>query len=275
MPPPDTFAVTEFTESGTQEEQRAEEIRILGYTIIPDVLGDEQLRLAREKIDAIYRAQIEEVGGDEMMRRIGDEHTARAPLAYDELFLEVATHATVLAVVERLLVGGYFQLMLQNGIINIRAQGHEQAAGAWHRDLNYQHFVSSRPLSVSALFCIDDFSQRTGGTHVLPGSHKMEAFPSEAFTEHRGVQVEAPAGSVIVFDSMMYHRTGINTSEGPRRAINHMYTVPFIKQQIDLPALLDGRYADDPILGPFLGYESRPDQSPEAFRRKRLARLER
>jgi ectoine hydroxylase-related dioxygenase (phytanoyl-CoA dioxygenase family) len=272
---PNTFAVSEFTESASEDEARAEEIRILGYTIVPAVLDQDELAAARLKIDAVYTEQLEEVGGREAVRRIKDEHIARAPLAYDDFFVGVATKQAVLGIVQQLLGGGYFQLMLQNGIINVPAEGHEQAAGAWHRDLNYQHYVSSRPLSVSALYCIDDFSRRTGGTHVLPGSHKVEAFPSEAFAASQGVQVEAPAGSVIVFDSMMYHRTGLNTSDRPRRAINHIYTVPFIKQQIDLPALLGGRYEDDPVLGRLLGYESRPDPSVKEFRLRRLARLER
>lgn len=274
MPRDKTFAVYEFTESGSLAEARAEEIRILGYTVIPDALDQEELAQARAKIDAVYRTQLEEVGGAETVRRINDEHVVRAPLAYDEFFLGVATKDVVLEVTAHLIGGGYFQLMLQNGVINVPAQGHEQAAGAWHRDLNYQHFVSSRPLSVSALFCVDHFSATTGGTQVLPGSHKVEAFPSDAFTERQEVQIDAPAGSVIVFDSMMYHRTGLNSSNAPRRAINHMYTAPFIKQQLDLPVLLAGKYEDEPELRRLLGYESRPDQSVREFRLRRLARLE-
>jgi ectoine hydroxylase-related dioxygenase (phytanoyl-CoA dioxygenase family) len=273
--PADTFAVYEFTECNSEEEYRAEEIRILGYSVVPAVLGEDELRQAREKIDSIYRTQLEEVGGEEVVRRINDEHVARAPLAYDEFFLDVAASPQILAIVNQVLGGGYFQLHSQNGIINVPSLGQDQAAGAWHRDLNYQHFVSSRPLAASALFCIDDFSGVTGGTHVLPGSHKVEAFPSPAFTERRGVQIEAAAGSVIVFDSMMYHRTGLNTSAGPRRAINHMYTAPMIKQQLDLPVLLDGRYEDDPALRRLLGYESRPEESVKEFRLRRLARLDR
>jgi ectoine hydroxylase-related dioxygenase (phytanoyl-CoA dioxygenase family) len=271
----ETFAVTEFTKSDTENDVRAEEIRVLGYTVLEGVLTPDELERAHERIDAIYETQLDEVGGAEVLRRINDEHIARAPLVYDELFLEIATKPAVLSLVDELLGGGYFQLMLQNAIINVPVQGQQQAAGAWHRDLNYQHFVSSRPLSISALFCIDNFSGSTGGTLVLPGSHKVEAFPSAAYTERREVQVEAPAGSVIVFDSMLYHRTGRNTSAAPRRAINHMYTVPFVKQQLDLPAMLDGRYADDSYLGRLLGYESRPDQSAREFRIKRLERLER
>jgi hypothetical protein len=51
-----------------------------------------------------------------------------------------------------------------------------------------------------------------------------------------------------------------------------VYTVPLVKQQLDLPALLGEKYATDPELGPLLGYESRPDRSVKEFRQRRLAR---
>ena len=272
MPVQDTFAVSEFTESRTETDVQAEEIRVIGYTLLPDVLDADELQAAREKLDALYRIQLDEIGGEAQLRRINDEHVVRAPFAYDEFFLGLATKPAVLALARQLLGGAYFQLMTQNGVINVPATGQQHAAGAWHRDLNYQHFVSSRPLSVSALLCIDDFSSATGGTFMLPGSHRIEAFPSDPFVGRQQMQMVAPAGSAIVFDSMLYHRTGLNVSQGSRRAINHRYTVPFVKQQLDFPALLGGKYEDDPELRRLLGYESRPDRSVKEFRLRRLAR---
>jgi hypothetical protein len=59
-----------------------------------------------------------------------------------------------------------------------------------------------------------------------------------------------------------------------RRGINHMYTIPFIKQQISLPKALGGKFNDDPFLSKFLGYESEPDESVVAFRTRRIKRLD-
>jgi len=269
---PDTYGVREFTGSASVEERHAEEIRIVGYTVLPDVFTADEMAQAAAKIDEVYLVQLEEVGGAEALRRIGDEYIARAPLAYDDVFLEMATKRRIMAVVEHLLAGGYVQLMLQNAIVNVPSAGHQQAAGTWHRDLNYQHFVSSRPLSVSALVCVDAFTPQTGATWMLPSSHRVEAFPSAGFVDGQAVQVQAPAGSVIVFDSMLFHRTGINSSSRPRRGVNHVYTIPLLKQQIDLPAILGGRHADDQWLRGFLGYESRPDPDVREFRLRRLAR---
>jgi ectoine hydroxylase-related dioxygenase (phytanoyl-CoA dioxygenase family) len=268
-----TFGVKEFSRVSSDVDRCVEEIKILGYTTLPRVLSEAELAAAREKIDRIYQVQIDEVGAESQLAAINDTYNARCPLAYDEFFLSVATHRSVLAVVERFL-GDYFVLMLQNGILNVPTVGDEQNAGQWHRDLNYQHFISTRPISISALFCVDDFSDETGGTHVLPASHKSEAFPSEEFVRRQEKIIEAEAGSVLVFDSMLYHRGGRNRSRHTRRALNHMYTLPFVKQQISLPGILKGKYREDPFLNKFLGYDSEPDESVFEFRQKRIRRIQ-
>ena len=85
--------------------------------------------------------------------------------------------------------------------------------------------------------------------------------------------VEAKAGSIIVFDSMLYHRGGRNTSGRPRLGINHIFVLPFIKQQIDLPSALGGKFRDDPVLGRLLGYESAPAASAYLWRKVKIERV--
>jgi ectoine hydroxylase-related dioxygenase (phytanoyl-CoA dioxygenase family) len=193
------------------------------------------------------------------------------PLAYDELFLSLVTDRRILDIVERLL-GDYFIVMLQNGILNVPQIGADQTSGYWHRDFGYQHFVSSRPIGVTAIHCLDNFNGVTGGTRVLPNSHRQETFPSEEFLRLHDRGIEAPAGSVVLLDSMLYHRGGHNTSPNVRRGINTTYALPLIKQQINLPEALKGRYREDPFLARLLGYESEVDPDVRSFRQRRLRR---
>jgi ectoine hydroxylase-related dioxygenase (phytanoyl-CoA dioxygenase family) len=267
-----TFGVKEHTKLASDLDAHVEEINLLGYTVVPDALREPELSEIRNKVDNIYQLQVEEIGGQDRLQTINDTHTARALLVYDEIFLRVATNPLVLRIVERFL-GDYYTLMLQNGIINVPMVGDEQNAGSWHRDLNYQHFVSSRPLSISALFCVDEFTEENGGTHVLPASHKTEACPSAEFFRRHELGIEAKAGSVLVFDSMLFHRGGRNRSQRIRRALNHMYTLPLIKQQISFPKMLAGKYRDDQFLSKFLGYESETGAGVMEWREERLARL--
>ncbi|MGA9997625.1 MAG: phytanoyl-CoA dioxygenase family protein [Pyrinomonadaceae bacterium] len=266
-----TYGVKEFSRPSSDLDKHVEEIKLLGYTILPCVLSDSELKSARQKIDHIYQVQLEEIGGERQLEIIGDIYVAMCLLAYDEFFLSIATHPKVMPIIERFL-GDYFVLLLQNGIINVPDIGNEQNPACWHRDLGYQHFISTRPLSITALFCIDDFSEEMGGTYVLPASHKTELFPSEEFVKEHERVVNAKAGSVIVLDAMLYHRGGHNRSQQVRRGVNNIYTLPLIKQQINLPKMLKGKYRDDAFLRKLLGYESEPDESVIEFRKKRLRR---
>ena len=163
--------------------------------------------------------------------------------------------------------------MSQNAIINRPVDAHYQFT--WHRDLNYQHYVSSRPLAVSALYAIDDFTEETGGTWLIPASHKSEPFPSPAYVRRRARQIDAPAGSILLFDAMVYHRAGVNRSGRVRRSVNHIYSVPMIQQQISLPGMLGGKFSDDPFLRMFLGYDTETGRSVQEWRTRKLAQAER
>lgn len=263
-----THAVREFHRNEEAFDLNAEEVRNLGYTIIDGGFSADELQAMREKIDRIYEQQVREIGGEEALKRMNDADMARCLLGYDDFFLNVAIHPGVMAIVRKLM-GEYFMLMSQNGVINRPVDAHYQIT--WHRDLNYQHFVSSRPLAMSALVCVDDFSDETGGTHLLPASHKSELFPSPEYIAMHEKVVEAKAGSIIVFDAMVYHRSGNNRSLGIRRAVNHIYTLPLIKQQISFPRMLDGKFSDDPFLRFFLGYDYETAESVQSWREKKLA----
>lgn len=182
----------------------AEEIAVRGYAIVADGLDEDYLEEARQRIDAVYESQVDEVGGADRLERIGDANVARCLLAYDDFVVDLAARPEVPA--WRALPRRVRGAAVAERVVNRPSDDHYQAA--WHRDLDHQHFVSSRPLAISALYCIDDFSAETGGTHVLPGSHKSEAFPSPEFVERHQVVADAPAGSVLVFDAMLFHRAG-------------------------------------------------------------------
>jgi len=247
----------------------AERIRLAGYAVLPSGLAAATVEDLGSRLERVMARQADEFGGAERLADIDDAFTARCPLVYDDAFVDLAAHAELLALCRELL-GEYFVLMQQNGIINPPGEHHTQVA--YHRDLPYQHFVSSRPLAISALFCIDPFRVETGATTMIPGSHRVEMFPSDHVAAELDTPVTADPGSFIVFDSMVFHRAGHNRSDRPRRAVNHVFTSPIIAQQISLPDALNGRYADDPALARLFGYDVKPAPSVTAWRGRRLAR---
>lgn len=267
-----THAVREVHENRDDADAYAEEIRNIGYTVVESGISADELELMRRKIDDIYELQVREIGGEEELQRINDADLVRCIIGYDDYFLKPAAHPLIVAVTRKLL-GENFILMSQNAIINRPADAHYQLT--WHRDLNYQHYVSSRPLAVSALYAIDDFTEETGGTWLIPASHKSEEFPSADYLHRHSKQLTAPAGSILLFDAMVYHRAGVNRSGRLRRSLNHIYCVPMIQQQISLPSMLGGKFSDDPFLRMFLGYETETGRSVQEWRARKLAQAER
>lgn len=270
-PVANVYGVLEQSEAPDALSAHVDRIRVAGYTVVESGFTSGQVADFAERLDAVIARQLEE-SGEAAIAAVGDAGTARCLLAYDEAFVHLAASPVVLELCRRLL-GEYFILLQQNGLLNLR-QG-QPAHRAFHRDLPYQHFVSSRPIAISALFCIEPFRRDNGGTVVIPASHRFEAFPSDSAVGALATTIEAPAGSFLVFDAMIFHRAGVNTSDRPRRAVNHVYGLPFVAQQISLPDALAGSFRNDPALARLLGYRSAPAPSVQAWRERQLAKAAR
>jgi ectoine hydroxylase-related dioxygenase (phytanoyl-CoA dioxygenase family) len=107
----------------------------------------------------------------------------------------------------------------------------------------------------------------------VPFTHKVEIIPSENYINNNKVPAIAKAGSVILFDSMLFHKAGYNSSQIIRRAINNVYVVPILKQQINLPKALSGKYRDDKFLSRLLGYDFEIPESDDEWREHRVQKM--
>ncbi|HXW28341.1 MAG TPA: phytanoyl-CoA dioxygenase family protein [Xanthobacteraceae bacterium] len=268
---PARYGVKKQTRSESRIDRAAEMIRLLGYAVVNGNYSSDDMSCFSTAFDRALASTYERHGGREALVDIDEHNTIRAPLAIDPLFLKLALNADILSICHQL-VDEYVVLNQQNGTINPPiGQAYNQAA--FHRDLPYQHFVSSRPLAINALFCLDEFTSENGATCVIPASHKQEDFPSDATALASQVQICAPAGSYIVLDCMLYHMGGVNRTDRPRRAVNHVYSVPIIRPQIDLPAALGPDYTSDPDVRRLLGYDVRVPTSIEGYYAKRARQL--
>ena len=90
-----SYGVTKQNSVNTAFEMACEEISILGYTIINDVLSEIELEVIRAKLDKAYEIQ-ENQFGKEKLKQINEEYLVRCPLLHDEVFLQLATNKKVL-----------------------------------------------------------------------------------------------------------------------------------------------------------------------------------
>jgi ectoine hydroxylase-related dioxygenase (phytanoyl-CoA dioxygenase family) len=256
-------------------ERALEQLKLVGYAVIDaGYETDEQSEIA-EAFDRARAAQADKYGAD-ALREIDEHNTVRLPLLYEAAFIKLAQNPQVLAIIEKAIGGshstGTFVLNQQNGIINPAGKDYNQ--GAYHRDLPYQHFTSSRPLAINALYCVDHFTTENGATLAIPGSHNSEPFPSDETVRVLEQQITASAGSFLILDCMVYHSGALNRSTADRRAVNHVYTIPMIRQQIDIPTTLGPRddLSDDTMK--LFGYTAQHAKSLDDYYTFRRARMD-
>lgn len=219
----------------SEVDEVAGQVARVGYAVLDSGYTMDEIN---ELSEAFNRARADYVQkyGEARLRSANELHTVRAPLIHGgSIFIRLATNQNLLNVLGRLIVGKFI-LNQQNGVINPPGEAYSQ--GAWHRDLPYQHYFSSTPLAVNALFCLDEFTQENGATFVLPASHRDVNFPSAKYIQSNAFQVEARAGQYILLDCMLFHSGGFNRTNVERRAVNHVFTIPYFKQQIRLSEFL-------------------------------------
>lgn len=233
-----------------------------GYQIIEGMIDISSIENYKEKLNEILKLQENEFSKQEL-ELIGEESTIRSPFLSHQVFIELFSNNRTKKIIKDLL-GDYAILSLQNGIIVEPNKQHHQSF--YHRDIIHQDFVSSKPLSINLYYCLSDYTEKNGSTIFIPRSHKFDKFP-DVYEEEC---VSAKAGDMILFDSMVYHKAGCNKSSLTRYGINHMITLPFIKQQIRYPSVV--KEPNDPYLKRLFGFESLEHLSVKEFRNYRSKR---
>src|SRR5262249_49431807 len=125
-------------EPTTALEVALETLACRGFAVLENALSRDQVADLNTRLETVYAKQCSEVGGEDNLHAIGDADIVRLPLAYDRAFLDLSLHPFIIEAARRL-IGPNVVLMMQNGVIN--RPDRAQAQAAWHRDLNYQHWV--------------------------------------------------------------------------------------------------------------------------------------
>jgi ectoine hydroxylase-related dioxygenase (phytanoyl-CoA dioxygenase family) len=93
---------------------------------------------------------------------------------------------------------------------------------------------------------------------VLSGSHLRPERPSDDTFFSSADRLIVAAGTVVLFDSNLWHSAGKNIVRKPRRALTLNFSRPFIKQQLDYPDYLgtSHTYSLSEPMRQTLGYNS-------------------
>jgi ectoine hydroxylase-related dioxygenase (phytanoyl-CoA dioxygenase family) len=126
-----------------------------------------------------------------------------------------------------------------------------------HRDV--RSFMGDEKFMVQMMVLLDDFTSENGATYMLSGSHLIAAKPNDNYFYEKADRAIAKKGSIVLFDSNLWHAAGKNNTDGNRRVLTISFTKPQFKQQFDYPRSLGYEFGEslNDDLRQILGYKSR------------------
>ncbi|MCK6484388.1 MAG: phytanoyl-CoA dioxygenase family protein [Phycisphaerae bacterium] len=245
-----------------------------GCAVVEGVLDAGLIDRVVPALYAVRERILDEIGLDRL-RRAGELGVLRALPKFDPLFLELIELSEVLAVVDGT-VGPTSILHLQNGLLLPSSPPESTPSIFQNRfHMDFPRVLNGYLCSINLLFAISPFSCENGGTLVVPGTHQRQQRPGDAWLEQHAIAVECPAGSLLVFDSTLYHAAGRNTSGADRLGINQQFTQSYFKQQIDLVRAIGDETVGlcRPRTQQLLGWYTRVPTSLDEFYRPPVDRL--
>ncbi|MFC4776242.1 phytanoyl-CoA dioxygenase family protein [Paenibacillus sp. GCM10023252] len=212
-----------------------------GYVVFTDVLSPVQLEGLREKYEELMAREGMNAG-----KELHQEHGTRRLsdlVNKGEIFDAIYTHPKVLAAVHHVLQRD-FKLSSLNGRDAIPGEGLQALHADWGtREADEQFHVCN------SIWLIDEFTTENGATRVVPGTHRLAGSPSDYLDDPAAphpdeVLIVAPAGSVGVFNSHLWHGGTLNRTTHPRRALHSYYTAREHRQQLEQAEYLRKRTDD-------------------------------
>lgn len=217
-------------------DQHREQYRSEGYFVLPGVIRDVDLALLRSTCaDAVREldAQMDRQG----TQTLGINHKGKRYFcgqtytSHPELgrFLFSALMADIC----QSTLGSTAFLHNDQFVVKCERAGMNFA---WHQDGAYVHTrIGDHPECITCWCALDDVDEQNGTISILPLSesgprtlvdHVRDPVTNDLtgyFGDSQGMTVTAPAGSIAVFSSVVFHRSGANPSGQQRRAYLAQY----------------------------------------------------
>lgn len=217
----------------TAEEKNSLDER--GFVLFTGMLATDELEHLRAKYEELMDKEGmnagKEVHQEEGTRRLSDL------VNKGECFDRVYTHPKLLAAIYHVLQRD-FMLSSLNARDAIPGAGLQALHADWGARKEHEPFHVC-----NSIWLIDDFTLENGATRVVPGTHRLPGYPQEHGIDPLAAHPQeelilAPAGSVGVFNSHLWHGGTQNQTGNTRRALHAYFTAREHKQQLDQAAYI-------------------------------------
>lgn len=149
-------------------------------------------------------------------------------LEQDPLFRAYIQHPLIRAITERYIGPNVsiFRAMFMN------KPAEKGTVLPWHQDIGEGWGLDRNPI-ITVWTALDDATVENGCMQVVPGTHQLgvvnpshfvtEADQARYIQDRAIVDLEVAAGEAILLHNFLFHRSGVNHTVGPRRALSTAY----------------------------------------------------
>jgi phytanoyl-CoA hydroxylase len=187
-----------------------------GFLIVREALTGEALitvQRAAERAEARWRSDTNLLG-----LRTPALEQVQAPIEYDDALLELLWHPTLFPMVRSVL--GDDISMIDNDLFLTPPQTPWSHAD-WHHDVGMPGVYHPESLlMVKVFYLLTDVHPDSGGTMLIPGSHRLKTTPQDL---DNAVQITGKAGDAYLFNGRIYHCAANNSSENWRKVLIYNY----------------------------------------------------
>lgn len=218
------------------KEQDLEDLRIKGYCILRDWVSVEWIQSIRAVLPLVFEKhnEIRIKNGNGIV----SEGVALNALASEDLFIEFLEEMVVRGLINDL-EKGYFRtecILNSFSALNNIASENKLFHKKVHRDTKI--YSGDIPLMINLLVMLDDFTVENGATLLLPYSHLHREEPTSRFFKANSIHAVGSTGDIVIWNSNVFHASGVNTTDKVRRGLPITFTLPQHKQLLDYPKAL-------------------------------------
>lgn len=235
-----------------------------GYTIFENLIDENWLNILRNSIDESFKQHknIQEKNNND----IKTDGVALHVLISNPIFIVFLEHLQKIGFFN-VLQENFFQ---SNCIINSfsaldNLSNQPNFSSIVHRDLRF--YSGQFPIMINCLLMVDDFTKENGGTYLLPYSHLEKRKPTDEEFFENAIQAVGTKGSMLIFNSNVWHASAQNKTDQHRRAIPITVSRSFMKQLLDYPRAIGYDKIDNftEEMQQIIGYHSRVPASLEEW----------
>lgn len=225
------YGVTDTTLSPADKKQLDEN----GFLPLPSILSAAEAEALRIRYQALMREEGDEAGL-EVHQEAGTERLANL-VDKDPLFVICFTQPKVLAAMNHVLQGD-FKLSSLNGRAALPGEGHQALHADWSEGVDPSNYQVC-----NSIWLLVDFTPENGATRIVPASHRSGQVPQRALDDPKAAHPEevlltGKAGTVVVFNSHLWHGGTVNRTDSTRYALHSYFTRRRHAPQTDFQALV-------------------------------------